>query len=178
MRFPVDIPLSQACNTFAVNKAFIMNIKHLSAISIIGIAVRTTNQEEQSALDIPQLWEDFYSQQLQNKIPHAQTDTIYAIYTHYESDFTAPYTTIIGCPVNSLEDVPKGMVAHSIPEGTYIQRLVRGNLQENIVLQEWMDIWSSPDLDRAYTSDFEVYGPKAQDPTQAEVEIYIAIKSS
>lgn len=155
-----------------------MNIKHLKAIPIIGIAVRTTNQEEQAALDIPQLWEAFHSQQLLEKIPHAFTDTIYAIYTQYESDFTAPYTTIIGCRVSSLTEVPEGMVAHIIPEGPYLQRLVCGNLQENVVLREWMDIWNSPDLNRAYTSDFEVYGPKAQDPTQAEIEIYLAIKSS
>lgn len=175
--FSIDTQLSSLLIIFALSIIFIMTIKHLSAIPIIGIAVRTTNQQEQSALDIPQLWEAFYSQQILEKIPHALTDTIYAIYTQYESDFTAPYTTIIGCQVSALEEIPEGMVSHIIPEGTYIQRLVRGNLNENIVLHEWMDIWNSPDINRAYTSDFEVYGPKAQDATQAEMEIYIATKS-
>lgn len=151
-----------------------MEIKQLAAIPIIGIAVRTTNQEGQSAIDIPQLWATFHSQQLQHKIPNACTDTIYVIYTHYERDHTTPYTAIIGCQVSSLDDVPEGMVTHSIAEGSYIQRIVRGNLVDNIVFNEWIDIWNSPNLNRSYTSDFEVYSTSSQHPTQAEVAIYIA----
>ena len=38
-----------------------------------------------------------------------------------------------------------------------------------------MKIWNS-DLDRSFTSDFEIYGEKAQNPETAEVDIFIAIK--
>ncbi|WHT39636.1 MULTISPECIES: GyrI-like domain-containing protein [Myroides] len=148
----------------------------LPAKYILGIAIRTTNQNEQSALDIPQLWHDFHTQQIQTKIPAKVSEDIYAIYTDYESDFTAPYTTIIGCEVHALTEIPEGMVGHIIPSGSYTKFEVQGNLLENIVLDAWVKIWNSPNLERTYTSDFEVYGPKAQNPTQAEVAIYIATK--
>jgi predicted transcriptional regulator YdeE len=32
------------------------------------------------------------------------------------------------------------------------------------------------DLDRSYTADFEIYGEKAQNPENAEVDIFIAVK--
>lgn len=149
---------------------------HQAAKYIIGISIRTTNQNNQSAIDIPQLWQDFHNQQIHIKIPSKVNHDVYAIYTDYESDFTAPYTTIIGCEVNSLAEIPEGMVAHIIPEGSYSKITVQGNLMENIVLNTWIKIWNSPNIERTYTSDYEVYGFKAQDPTQAEVAIYLATK--
>ncbi|WP_413513155.1 GyrI-like domain-containing protein [Myroides odoratus] len=149
---------------------------HIDALYIIGIALRTTNQNNQSAKDIPQLWDAFYAEQIKEQIPHKVNDTVYVIYTAYESDYTAPYTTIIGCQVPTLDDVPEGMVAHTISAGSYSKVVAKGNLMEGIIINEWIKIWNSPTLDRAYTSDFEVYGPKAQDPTHAEVDLYLAIK--
>ena len=32
------------------------------------------------------------------------------------------------------------------------------------------------DLDRSYTADFEIYDEKAQNPENAEVDIFIAVK--
>jgi len=143
---------------------------------IIGIAVRTTNQNHQSAQDIPQLWNTFHSQQMIAHIPNKINNTVYSIYTAYERDHTTPYTTIIGCEVSSFDTIPVGMIAHTIPQGKYARIQAKGNLLENLVLNEWIKIWNSTTLDRTYGSDFEVYGPKAQEPTQAEVDIYIAIR--
>lgn len=117
---------------------------YLTAIPIIGIAIRTTNQNNQAAVEIPQLWHDFHNQQIKDKIPNLVHDAIYVIYTQYESDHNAPYTTIIGCQVDSLAHVPLGMVAHLIPNGQYTKRIARGNLLENSVLHEWINIWNSP----------------------------------
>lgn len=153
-----------------------MQTIHIDTINIIGIAIRTTNKNNQAAQDIPQLWKAFYTQQIQEHIPHKVNANIFAIYTAYESDFTAPYTTLIGCQVHTLDQVPEGMVAHSIPAGTYTKIIAKGNLNEGIVSKEWIKIWNSSVLDRIYTSDFEVYGPKAQDASQAEVTIYLATK--
>jgi len=149
---------------------------HVPVKHILGIALRTTNQNNQSALDIPKLWQEFHSQQIAAKIPGKVNDTLYVIYTDYESDHTASYTTLIGCEVQDLDDIPLGLVGHSIPDGTYTQLAVTGNLMENIVIDAWVKIWNSPHLQRTYTSDFEVYGPEAQDPTQAQVNIFLATK--
>lgn len=149
---------------------------HLPAKYILGIALRTTNENNQSALDIPKLWQEFHSQNIIAKIPAKINTNIYAIYTDYESDHTASYTTLIGCEVQSLAGIPPGLVAHRIPAGTYTQLTVEGNLMDNLVINAWIKIWNSPNLERTYTSDFEVYGPEAQDPTQAKVAIYLATK--
>jgi len=44
-----------------------------------------------------------------------------------------------------------------------------------VVIAEWQRIWASG-LERSYTADFEVYGQKAQDPSNAEVDFLVAIK--
>ena len=44
-----------------------------------------------------------------------------------------------------------------------------------MVFGEWTKIWNS-DLVRTFTADFEVYGEKAQNPENAEVDIFVAIK--
>lgn len=153
-----------------------MKIKNVPAKYIIGIAIRTTNQNNQSALDIPKLWQDFHTLQIRDKIPAKASEDLYVIYTNYDSDFTAPYTTIIGCEVQNTDKIPSGMVAHIIPEGCYTQLVIEGDLEENSVLNAWIKIWNSPTIERTYTSDFEVYRHEAQDSAQAKVAIYLATK--
>lgn len=149
---------------------------HVPAKQILGIALRTTNENNQSALDIPRLWQEFHAQNMIHQIPAKINTTIYVIYTDYERDHTAPYTTLIGCEVQNLAVIPPGLVGHRIPAGTYTQLTVEGNLMDNLVIDAWVRIWNSPNLERTYTSDFEVYGPEAQDPTQAKVALYLATK--
>ncbi|MFT6810883.1 MAG: putative transcriptional regulator YdeE [Saprospiraceae bacterium] len=38
----------------------------------------------------------------------------------------------------------------------------------------WLEIWQQ-DLNRVYSADFEIYGEKAQNPQDVEVEILVAI---
>ena len=66
------------------------------------------------------------------------------------------------------------MVAINIDAKNYSKYTTKGNLQDGIVYNEWTKIWNS-DLNRSYKADFEVYGEKAQDPTNAEVEIFIGL---
>ena len=147
----------------------------ITPLNIIGIAVRTTNVNEKSSIDIPQLWETFLSSGIQERIPNKIDGTIYCLYTDYEKDYLAPYTTVLGCAVSSLNDIPEGLTSVSIDKAKYSKRFAKGNLQEGIVFNEWISIWNS-DLKRAYTTDFEVYGEKSQNPENAEVEIFVGIK--
>ncbi len=66
------------------------------------------------------------------------------------------------------------MIGKTIDGNHYEKFIAKGNLAEGIVFNEWLKIWKS-DLNRTFTADFEVYGEKAQNPNDAEVEIYIAI---
>ena len=142
--------------------------------SIIGISVRTTNENGQAIKDIGPLWERFLSENLIEKIPNKVDPTVYSVYTDYESDYTKPYTVILGCKVSSLDDIPEGMVGRVIPGGKFTQFTAKGDLNQGIVYSEWLNIWNTK-LNRKYTADFEVYGQKALNPEDAEVDIFIAV---
>ncbi len=147
-----------------------MKTVQIESFKMIGISVRTTNENMQAATDIPELWEQFTSKSILNKIDN----TVYGVYTNYETDYTGKYDTILGCKVTSLEEIPKGMIGIEIPKSNYTKFSTKGNLKDNIVYKKWLEIWGTK-LDRKYIADFEVYGEKAMNPMDAEVDIYISI---
>lgn len=152
-----------------------MDKQKVSTFHLVGIAVRTSNSPERGAIDIPQLWNKFMAEDILSQIPGTQKDKIYGVYTDYEGDYTQPYTLVIGCQVDNLDQVPDGMVGISIAEGDYCRFTARGNAGEPFVFNKWVEIWGTP-LDRSYKTDMEVYSAKSQLLTDAEVEIYIGVK--
>lgn len=151
-----------------------MKISTLEKFYIIGISVRTTNENGQAGKDIPELWNKFMSENLMDKIPNKIDSSLYCIYTEYEKDYTKPYTTILGCKVSSLENIPNDMVGKAFEKENYTKITAKGNLLQGMVFDEWTKIWNSQ-IDRKYSADFEIYGEKAQNPENAEVDIFIAI---
>lgn len=149
-----------------------MNIQNFN---VIGISVRTTNENGQSGQDIPALWDRFIAENIIEQIPNKVSNVVYCIYTDYEIDHTKPYTTILGCVVKSLDFIPENMTGKTIEGVNYERFVVKGNLAEGIVFNQWENIWNS-DLARIYTADFEIYSDKVQNPENAEVDIFIAIK--
>lgn len=147
----------------------------IQKFNVIGISVRTTNENGQSGKDIPALWSQFMSEEIQSKIPNKVSEDLFCIYTDYEKDHTKPYTTILGCKVENLDVVPENMLGKTIESANYEELIAKGNLSEGIVFNKWLEIWNS-DLDRSFTADFEVYGEKTQNPENAEVAIYIALQ--
>lgn len=152
-----------------------MHNMKVEPFKVIGIAVRTTNENNQAAEDIPLLWEKMIKEGILNAIPNKIDNTIYSIYTDYEKDHTKPYTTILGCKVENLDHIPEGMVGKSFEGGNYVKFTAKGNLAENLVINEWYKIWNM-DLGRIFTTDFEMYGEKAENPSDAEVDILIAVE--
>jgi predicted transcriptional regulator YdeE len=139
--------------------------------------VRTTNQNGQAAQDIPALWNRFLTEGIAEKIPNKIDNAIYCIYTDYERDHTRPYTTILGCKVSTVEAIPEGMVSKTIEAATYAKHTAQGSLLQGVVFNAWTQIWNA-DLPRTFTADFEVYDEKAQNPENAEVEIFVAVQNS
>lgn len=148
----------------------------IEPFKVIGIAVRTTNENGQSAQDIGQLWGKFMAEGIAEKIPNKIDASVCSIYTNYQGDQTEPYDTILGCKVSSIEKVPDGMVAQAFDGGTYGKFISKGDLTKGVVFGTWAEIWQK-DLDRVFTADFEVYGEKSQNPIDAEVDVLVAIKS-
>jgi predicted transcriptional regulator YdeE len=147
---------------------------NLDSFYIIGISVKTTNANNQAATDIGGLWQKFISENVATEIPNKIDENVYSVYCRYESDYTAPYTTLLGCKVSSIENMPEGLDFIEIAEGNYEQFEAKGNLMEGVVYKKWVDIWNT-DLPRAYTTDFEVYDEKSADPSNAIVDIFIAL---
>lgn len=147
----------------------------LPPFQVIGIHTRTTNANGQMGHDILELWKRFLGENIQSQIPHKADSTIYSVYTDYEGDFTKPYTVVLGCKVLNLNNIPDGMVGITVPEGEYTPFTAQGNLNEGAVFEAWSKIWKAP-LNRTYLADFEVYGEKAQNPEDAEVDIFIGVQ--
>ena len=152
-----------------------MYTQKIKKFSVIGISVRTTNKHGKAGNDIPALWNNFMINGIADKIPGKIDNSIYCIYTEYEKDHTQSYTAILGCKVSNLETVPNGMTGKTLEEANYTKHIVKGDILQGMVFDEWIKIWNS-NLARTFTTDFEVYGEKAQDPENAEVDIFIAVK--
>ena len=143
--------------------------------TVVGITVRTTNENGKAAKDIPMLWGKFMEEDIRSKIPNRVDETIYAIYTDYVGDHTQPYTTLIGYHVKDLDNIHEDLTVKIIPAASYVKFTAKGDLTKGAVYDAWMKIWNT-DLKRTYTADLEVYGEKAINPTEGEVEIFIAVE--
>jgi len=115
------------------------------------------------------------SENILSKIPNRLDESIYSLYTDYESDHTKPYTTIIGCKVKNLDNIPNGLVGKSFNGGNYLKSTIKGDLMQGLVGNYWFDIFDMK-LDRNYKVDFEIYKDTTQDPSNTEVDFYIGTK--
>lgn len=170
-----DIPLSSQPTTFVANqKNTIMQQVEIQPFHLIGITIRTTNQNGQAAQDIPLLWQRFMKEQIPQRIPNKVDDTVYALYTDYEGDHNLPYAVFIGCKTENLNEIPEGMTGKSFNGGKSVKFTAKGDLTNGLVINQWMKIWEM-DLDRSYTTDFEVYKGQSNDLSDIEVEFFIAV---
>ena len=150
-----------------------MTIVTLDAFYVIGISVRTTNVNNKALKDIGDLFGNFMGQNIIEKIPNKISDDIYCVYTDYESDYNGPYTAIVGCKVSSLNEIPTGLIGQTIPDSKYQVYRSTGKLSISLA-KTWEGIWNS-DLNRRYSADFDIYGEKARDYENAEVDTYVAL---
>jgi predicted transcriptional regulator YdeE len=142
----------------------------LAEIPLIGIEARTNNR---SALDIGELWKKFYVNGIQDRTPNCVDTRIFVLYNHYESDHTGDFNSLIGSPVSDLENIPQGMVGRLIPAQKYCVVRAGGTLP-NALIEAWQMIWCS-NIKRTFKFDFELYDDRAQDPSNAEIDIFIAV---
>lgn len=137
------------------------NMTTINDFKIIGIAVRTTNKDNQSVQDLGKLWEKFYAENLIGIIPNKLSNDIYTVYTDYKSDYKDEYTTIIGLQVNSLDLIQNGLTGRQFPTEIFQVFTAKGQMPK-AVMDTWLDIWQRDnELQRKYTYDFEHYGEKS-----------------
>ena len=118
---------------------------------VIGIALRTTNENNQAAEEMPKAWDRFYSSNTLERIPNRKSDEVLGAYVEYEGDHTKPYTLIIGCEVNNADEVPEGLVVKKIPAAKYAAFKVSGKFPDSLI-EAWQKVWASG-LKRSYSGD-------------------------
>ena len=151
------------------------------SFTVIGISGRTTNAQEMSGRGaIGKMWQRLMSEKLLEKIPNRADSSILALYTNYESDANGAYTFVLGAKVTSFKTIPSGMIAVKVPAGKYSVLTTDRGPTAKVVLEAWARIWSLSKSQlggqRAYKTDFELYGPEAADPQNAQIQIYVGIK--
>lgn len=153
------------------------------SFQMVGITASTNNQKESgSDAIIGQLWQQFLSEGLLNRIPDRVDQSIIAVYTDYATDANGQYTFVLGAKIKPIPTptLPEGMVVKLVPAGRYAVFTSERGPVAKVVVAAWKQIWSyyqSPaNSQRAYRADFEIYDQRAADPTNAQVDIYIGLK--
>jgi predicted transcriptional regulator YdeE len=150
-------------------------------IAVAGFQVRTSNAAELSGTGkIGALWQRFFTENLLSQIPHQASDSLYVVYSNYESDEHGEYDYLLGTPVSSVSNLPAGVTFAAIATGRYtVVATERGPVAE-MVMGTWKEIWQMPVEElggkRAFLTDYEVYGERATDPNSAIVEIHLGLE--
>ena len=139
-----------------------------------GISIVTSN--DKATDDINALWERFFREQIGQQIPGKTDDVIYAVYSDYEGDHEAPYRLTIGYRVEDTANDNAGGALHSVTcEGGDYAIMSAAGEQPKALLETWEAIWSS-DLERSFTTDFEIYGPRFFEEGVNEVLVHVGVK--
>ncbi|MGA3126719.1 MAG: GyrI-like domain-containing protein [Candidatus Korobacteraceae bacterium] len=146
----------------------------LPAFTVIGLAVRTTNAREMMGSDgrIAPLWDRFIHGGADAIPGSAEQQTIYAVYTHYESDETGAYDFILGKSVPSAQPVPEGMEKLQIPAARYLVFSAAGS-SPDAIKAAWLKVYdyfgTHSGQQRAFTTDFERHSSSGS-------KLYIAVR--
>jgi predicted transcriptional regulator YdeE len=156
----------------------------LPELLLAGITARTNNANEFNGENakIPSCIQKYFENGLFAQIPQRESPGItYCAYTDYTSDHTGDYTYFIGEKVRHADSpLPEGFHLLRIPQQSYVKFTTPAGQMPGIVIEAWQTIWQSPNPffknnQRLYTTDFELYDHRAQDPSASVVDIYIGI---
>lgn len=146
---------------------------------VIGISMRTSNQQAMEQGTIQQLWQQLLDQEILFKIPNKVNNSVMALYYDYASDKDGQYTILIGAPVSSLDDIPEGLTGLHVPATKRAIFLSDFGDLSCIVFNLWQKIWKQEEhneIDRAYKIDYEIYDERSHNPGEALIEIHISVQ--
>jgi predicted transcriptional regulator YdeE len=153
---------------------------NVPAFTVIGIAARTDNAKEATSDGIiPKQWQKFLSDGMLTKIRDATGPNLYAVYADYASDHNGEYTYVVGAQVKDGTTPLSGMVVKRVLAGQYAVFTTEIGPFAKVVPAAWHRIFKLEDegkIKRAYKTDFEIYDESAQNPQNAQIDIYIGIK--
>lgn len=141
-----------------------MKTATIESFSVSGSCVRTNNAQESTASrKLPGLWAQFYQSH------PALSQTVYGVYSDYESDASGDYTVTAG----TRTEFECGARV-TLESGTYLQFPAEGEMPEAIIAA-WRSVWAffakDQPYERLYRTDFEAYdGP-------ASATVFIGVKA-
>lgn len=148
-------------------------------IKLVGLKrIRTSNEAEfnPETAQIGSCFQKYVQGDYPSKIENRKNPgKTFAVYLEYESDHRGKYSWFIGEEVTKFGEIAEGMESFIIPAQTYSKFTTDPGIMPNIVIEAWQEIWQMNDANRNYKADFEVYDQRAQDPTNAVVDICIGI---
>ena len=146
-------------------------LEKLEGFSVVGLSIITDN--EKASEEINTLWEEFFTQNIGQKIENRVDDVIYAVYSDYEGDHTKPYRLTIGY---KIEGAPQNNDLHhvEVKAADYAMMSATGE-QPKALVETWQAIWQS-DLDRKFETDFEVYGKNFFEEGLHEILVCIGVR--
>ncbi len=159
-------------------------VVHQDEISIVGIEMRTSGENEMSGDGvIGGMWQKFSQDHILDKIPNKADQNVYALYTDYAKGRMGEYSVVIGAKVKDKSQVPAGMVAKTIPAGQYAVLTSEKGPGSTVIPTAWQKVAALEDKDllggkRAYKADFEVYDEHATDPQNLQANLYVGLKAS
>lgn len=151
-----------------------LSVRDKQPFTIVGVDMRTTNQNGESMHKIPAFWQKFYRDQVIARVPSVvRPEIVYAVYSDY--DERGYYSMLIGVESSSKASIPQGLASVTLPASKYAVMTAKGAIAY-AVPSAWEYIWSHdfPYM-RAFRADFEVYDQRSKPVRDAEVDLYISI---
>jgi predicted transcriptional regulator YdeE len=140
------------------------------AIHVIGIELRTTNEE--AFQTIPPHWKRFTEEDVSGRIAGKQSGDVYAVYTHFQNagrNNQGLYSLVLGVPVDAAATVPQGLTRVVVPASLRaVFPVEKGRF--DLVGAKWQEIWQRGDLAKTFIADIERYRP------DGEIDILIGIE--
>ena len=142
-----------------------MKTVRIESFTVSGPSVRTNNALEASGSGkLAGLWSGYY------KSHPPSSETVYGVYSDYESNASGEYTVTAGTRTSSTGD---SVVA--VKPGTYLEFPAEGQMP-GAIIDAWKSVWEffskNQSYERAFETDFEKYNG------QTSAAIYIGVKAS
>jgi predicted transcriptional regulator YdeE len=151
-------------------------------VKLIGIKCRTNNYSEQDPITakIGKMMQKYFQTAVSEKIANrSNPNTIYCVYSEYDTDQNGDYTYFIGEEVSEFSGVIEEMSELTIPAQNYIKFTNGPGPMPEVCISVWQKIWSMTSKEfgsaRSYLADFEIYDSRAADPTNAVLDVYVGI---